>query len=221
MRTILPAVAIVMMFTSLCGAGAAAAPKRNDRVYQAAMADREAALDLLRDIVNIDSGTGDIEGGTRVAAVLAERLRALGAEVRSEPAEIPGLPDNLLAVLHGTGKGRILIIAHFDTVFGPGTAAGRPFSMDGDRAHGPGVGDEKAGVVNAVMALKILHDLGFKNYSTITLLLDDSEERVHPVRANSSRRWSERTMWNSIWNRAIHPMRSRCGARERPPSAFK
>jgi glutamate carboxypeptidase len=52
--------------------------------------------------------------------------------------------------------------------------------MDAQRAHGPGVGDEKAGVVNAITALKILHDLGFKNYATITLLLDDSEERGSP-----------------------------------------
>jgi len=35
-------------------------------------------------------------------------------------------------------------------------------------------------VVNAYTALKILHDLGFKNYATITLLLDDSEERGSP-----------------------------------------
>jgi glutamate carboxypeptidase len=157
-----------------------AAAHRNDGVYQAVQADRAGALDLLRDIVNIDSGTGDVAGGTQVETVIAARLEALGAEVRTEPAEAPGLPDNLVAVLHGTGKGRVLIIAHIDTVFPPGTAAGRPFSMDAQRAHGPGVGDEKAGVVNAVTALKILHDLGYKNYSTITLLLDDSEERGSP-----------------------------------------
>jgi glutamate carboxypeptidase len=52
--------------------------------------------------------------------------------------------------------------------------------MDQQRAHGPGVGDEKAGVVNAFTALKILHDLGFKNFATITFLLDDSEERGSP-----------------------------------------
>jgi glutamate carboxypeptidase len=52
--------------------------------------------------------------------------------------------------------------------------------MDKARAYGPGVGDEKAGVVNAVTALKILHDIGFKNFATITLLLDDSEERGSP-----------------------------------------
>ncbi len=157
--------------------GAQASPQRDDKVYRAAIAKRAAALDLLKELVDIDSGTGDVAGGTKVAAVLAARLRALGAEVRSEPAESAGLPDSLVAAFHGTGKGRILIIAHIDTVFGPGTAAARPFSMDADRAHGPGVGDEKAGVVNAVMALTILHELGFQNFATITLLLDDSEER--------------------------------------------
>ena len=104
----------------------------------------------------------------------------MGAEIRTEPAEAAGLPNNLVAVFHGSGKGRILIIAHVDTVFGPGTAAARPFSVDKGRAHGPGVGDEKAGVVNAFTALKILHDLGFKNFATITFLLDDSEERGSP-----------------------------------------
>jgi glutamate carboxypeptidase len=171
MMRVIPLILMTML------AGAATASPRNEKVYQAAEANRAGALELLKEIVNIDSGTGDVEGGTKVEAVLRARLIQLGAEVRTEPAEAPGLPDNLVAVLHGTGKGKILIIAHFDTVFGPGTAAARPFSMDQQRAHGPGVGDEKAGVVNAFTALKILHDLGFKNFATITFLLDDSEER--------------------------------------------
>jgi glutamate carboxypeptidase len=170
-----PAVLIAMLVD-----GALAAPPRNDRVYQAAAANRAVALELLQEIVDIDSGTGDVEGGTKVESVLRARLVQLGAEVRTEPAEAPGLPDNLVAVFHGTGKGKILIIAHIDTVFGPGTAAARPFSMDRERAYGPGVGDEKAGVVNAFTALKILHDMGFRNFATITFLLDDSEERGSP-----------------------------------------
>ena len=161
----------------ICNAHAAT---RNEKVYQAVETNSSVVLDLLKEIVNIDSGTGDVDGGTKVESVLAARLTQLGAEVKTEPAEAPGLPGNLVAVFHGRGKGRILIIAHVDTVFGPGTAAARPFSMDKDRAHGPGVGDEKAGVVNAFTALKILHDLGFKNFATITFLLDDSEERGSP-----------------------------------------
>jgi glutamate carboxypeptidase len=180
MRTLLTAGIIAMAPVLLFGASAQASSRRNDNVYQAATANRAGALDLLHEIVDIDSGTGDIAGGDKVEAVLAARLTAIGAEVRSEPSEAPGLPDNLVATLHGTGKGRILIIAHVDTVFGPGTVAGRPFSSDRKHAYGPGVGDEKAGVVNAVTALKILHDIGFKNYADITLLLDDSEERGSP-----------------------------------------
>ena len=155
----------------------ALAASRNDKVYAAVEANRPAFLDLLGQIVNIDSGTGDVAGGAKITALLAERLNTLSAETHYEPAEAPGLPDNLVAVFHGTGRGRILIIAHCDTVFGPGTVAQRPFRIDGDRAHGPGVGDEKAGLVNAMTALKILHDLGFKNFATITLLVETSEER--------------------------------------------
>ncbi|HEY2010967.1 MAG TPA: glutamate carboxypeptidase [Rhizomicrobium sp.] len=155
----------------------ALAATRNDKVYAAALASRAGFLDLLGQIVNIDSGTGDVAGGAKITALLAERLKTLGAETRYEAAEAPGLPDNLVATFHGNGKGKILIIAHCDTVFGPGTVAQRPFSIDGDRAHGPGVGDEKAGLVNAVMALTILHDLGFRNFATITLLVETSEER--------------------------------------------
>jgi glutamate carboxypeptidase len=172
-------IGVVILGVGLAGSVLAAA-HRNDKVYQAAVAGRTGALDLLKSIVDIDSGTGDVAGGAAVLAVLEPRLAALGAEVRHEPAEAAGLPDNLVAVFHGTGKARILIIAHIDTVFGPGTVAGRPYSVEGDRAHGPGVGDEKGGVVNAIAALTILHELGFKNYATITLLLDDSEERGSP-----------------------------------------
>jgi glutamate carboxypeptidase len=166
-------------------AGAQAAPQRNDKVFAAVEANRAGALDLLKQIVNIDSGTGDVPGGTKVAAILADRLKALGAAVRMEKSEVPDLPDNVVAVFHGTGKGKILIISHFDTVFGPGTVAGRPFSIDSsNRAHGPGVGDEKAGDVTALTALKTLHDLNFKDYATITVLLDSSEERGSPSCTN-------------------------------------
>src|ERR1700735_1120686 len=126
----LTASAVPLILITMLARAAAASP-RNEKVYQAAEANRAGALELLKEIVNIDSGTGDVEGGAKVEAVLAARLTQLGAEVRNEAAEPPGLPGNLVAVFHGTGKGKILIVAHVDTVFGPGTAAARPFSIDG------------------------------------------------------------------------------------------
>ena len=178
MKTALMACAALAV---MAASAQAAAASRDEKVYAAVAANRAGALDLLKQIVNVDSGTGDVAGGTKVAGILADRLKALGAAVRTEKSEAPDLPDNVVAVFKGTGKGKILIISHFDTVFGPGTVKGRPFSIDANnRAHGPGVGDEKAGDVTALTALKILHDLNFKNYASITVLLDASEERGSP-----------------------------------------
>jgi glutamate carboxypeptidase len=163
----------------------AQAASRNDKVHKAVQANRAGFLDLLKEIVNIDSGTGDVTGGERILNLLTPRLTALGATVQREKAEAPGLPDNLVATFKGSGPksekgGRILMIAHVDTVFGPGTVAQRQFRMEGERAYGPGVSDEKAGLVNALTALKVLHDTGFTDFNTITLLLETSEERGSP-----------------------------------------
>jgi glutamate carboxypeptidase len=159
-------------------AGASAAP--DPQVLAAVQAARPAQLDLLRQIVDIDSGTGDAAGADKIQAILGARLKALGAVVQVVPSEAPGLGDNQIAVFSGVGKGRILIIAHIDTVFGPGTVAKRPFRMDEARAYGPGVSDEKGGAVEAITALSLLHQLGFHDYAKITLLLETSEETGSP-----------------------------------------
>lgn len=150
------------------------------RVWAAAEAARPEHLKLLETLVNIDSGTGDVEGGRKVGDIMAARLVALGAAVERVPAEIPGLPDNIVATLAGTGKGRVLLIGHLDTVFDPGTVARRPFRIEGSRALGPGVSDEKGGVVQGLYALQILRDLKFTDFRKIVLLLETSEERGSP-----------------------------------------
>lgn len=163
----------------LAGSAAVAAP-RDARVWALANQHRPEQLKLLETVVNIDSGTGDVAGGTRVGEILAQELRNAGAQVTVVPAEAPGLAPNIVATLNGTGKGRILMIGHLDTVFEPGTAAKRPFRIDQDKAYGPGVSDEKGGVVEAITALKLLRETGFKDYKTITLLVESSEERGSP-----------------------------------------
>jgi glutamate carboxypeptidase len=176
-------------FIALAAAAAAlglpahAAPRaaaRDAKVWAAAEASRSDELKLLEQVVNIDSGTGDVAGGRKIAAVLAARLKALGFAIESVKAEADGLPENTVATLSGTGKGRILLIGHIDTVFEPGAAARRPFRMDAERAYGPGVSDEKGGVVEGLYALQILHDLGFKDFKQIVFLIETSEERGSP-----------------------------------------
>ena len=169
-----------LLLLALTASHAGAAPQRDAKIWAAAEAARADQLKLLEHVVNIDSGTGDVAGGRKVAEVLVQRLRALGAEIQSLPAEVPGLPDNTVATLKGTGKASLLLIGHIDTVFGPGTTGTWRFSIEGDRARGPGVGDEKGGVVEAVTAMQILQDQGFKSYGKLTLLIETSEERGSP-----------------------------------------
>jgi glutamate carboxypeptidase len=176
----LRSLSLVLAAAAVLAGSASAAPKSDAKLWAAAQAAKPDALDLLKSIVNIDSGTGDVEGATKVQAILGARLKSLGAELRIVPAEQAGVGDSLVATLTGKGKGRILIIAHVDTVFGPGTVAGRPFSIEGGRAHGPGVGDEKGGDVTAIEALTLLKQKGFSNFARITVLLEASEERGSP-----------------------------------------
>ena len=164
----------------LLAAAPAAAAAKDNPVWKAAQAARADQLALLERLVNIDSGTGDTQSGPKAQALLADELKALGMDIRYVPAEIPGLPDNLVATLKGRGKGRLLLIGHSDTVFEPGTAARRPFRIEGDRATGPGVGDEKGGVVQGVTAIKLLKQMKFQDFASITYLIETSEERGSP-----------------------------------------
>jgi glutamate carboxypeptidase len=178
-----PGAALACMLATAIAGSAVAAPKaapKDAKVWAAAEKARPDQLKLLEEVVNIDSGTGDVEGGGKVAAVLIARLKALGMTVETVRAEQAGLAENVVATLKGTGKGRILMIGHLDTVFGPGTVAQRPFKVAGDRATGPGVSDEKGGVVQGVYAIQLLRDLGFKDFKQITFLIESSEERGSP-----------------------------------------
>jgi glutamate carboxypeptidase len=173
-------IALALVAATMMAAIPAAAAKPDARILKAATAARPAQLALLEKIVNIDSGTGDAEGAARVMAVLVPELKAIGATIETLPAEGKGYGDNVVARLTGKGKGRLLIIGHIDTVFPAGTVGERPFRIDDKRAYGPGVSDEKGGVVQAVTALKLLHDLKETNYASITFLIETSEETGSP-----------------------------------------
>ncbi|WP_404371141.1 glutamate carboxypeptidase [Sphingomonas sp. MMS24-J45] len=169
---------LLLPFAALIATPALAASA--DPVFKAAQAARADQLALLEKLVNIDSGTADKVGGQKASELVAAELRTLGMSVELLPAELPTLPDNVVATMKGTGKGRILMIAHTDTVFGPGTVAKRPFRIEGNRAYGPGVIDEKGGVVEGITALRLLKTLKQNDFASITFLIETSEERGSP-----------------------------------------
>lgn len=156
-------------------AGHAMAQKPHQGALDAATQSKDEALKLLERMVNIDSGSASTEGLDKVREMAVEELRKLGARIETFPAD-PHPGTNVVATLTGQGKKKILILAHMDTVFKEGTAAAKPFYIKDGRAYGPGVMDDKGGVVAGLYALKILQQIGFKDYGQITFLLDTNEE---------------------------------------------
>lgn len=115
--------------------------------------DGERWIDLLRRIVDIDSGPDASDGAHEVMDLLAEEYTALGFATDRLATGLG--PDVLHARRPGPpGAPRLLLLGHADTVFFEGTAARRPFTIHADgRATGPGVADMKAGLVVALAAL--------------------------------------------------------------------
>ena len=150
---------------------------------------RAAFIETLRELVSIESGSRDIEGLNRLSDLIASRLRALGGDVQlvAPGAEITRFEDTpaqigrmVLARFKGTGTKNILLLAHMDTVYEKGMGARQPFRIDGDRAYGLGIADDKNGVAIILHAIAVLNALNVRDYGTITVLINGDEEISSP-----------------------------------------
>ncbi|MCV6906413.1 MAG: M20/M25/M40 family metallo-hydrolase [Achromobacter xylosoxidans] len=157
-------------------------------VHDAAKAQQQPMLDTMRDLVGIESGSKDVEGVERIAALIGERLKALGGKVEIiQPTDIFRLddtPERVGPMVHaefkGNGQKKIMLIAHMDTVYRNGMLKDQPFRIDGDRAYGLGIADDKHGVATILHTLALLRKLGFKDYGTLTVLINGDEEISSP-----------------------------------------
>jgi glutamate carboxypeptidase len=138
-------------------------------------------LEELETMVNVDCGSFSPAGVNRIADRCERRFVEHGWEVerRSHDGE-PPLGDLLIGRLQGAGGSNVLLVGHMDTVFDDGTAADRPFRIDGDIARGPGVSDMKAGLLAGFFSTHVLQDAGFDGFGTITYVCNPDEEIGSP-----------------------------------------
>jgi len=127
-------------------------------------------------LVNFDSGTDDAKGLAQVEAFLAQRLKELGAKVEIVAAP-PAAGRMVLGTFQGNGTKNVMMMIHYDTVFGVGEAAKRPFKVDGNKAYGPGVADAKGGALIILHALDIARERGLKGYKILTVFFNPDEEK--------------------------------------------
>lgn len=162
---------------------------RTDVLLPHAEARLDGYLADLADLVAIDSGSYSPAGVNRMADWTRERLLRLGFDVeRIAAATTDGQPVGDLVVARkrgdlpvAEGGRRVLLVAHLDTVFEDGTAAGRPFALDGRMARGPGVCDDKGGLLAGLTALEILDETGVRQYAELVFLATPDEEIGSPA----------------------------------------
>ncbi|MFK0192922.1 M20/M25/M40 family metallo-hydrolase [Kitasatospora sp. NPDC090308] len=143
----------------------------------------------LADLVAVDSGSHHRDGVNRVADRLRHRLHGIGFSTERLAVDPVGgrtFGDVLVARLPGTlrpeeGGARIVLIGHMDTVFEDGTAAARPFRAVGTRAYGPGVSDDKGGLLAGVTAAELLVRHRRTAFAELVLIATPDEEVGSPA----------------------------------------
>ena len=167
--------------------GAAHAAPQSE-LLELAKKEQQPYLDTLRDLVHIESGSKDVAGVKKIAEYIAAKLKSQGAKVEViNPTDIYRLddtPEQVGPMVHaefkGKGTSRIMLIAHMDTVYLPGMIKDQPFRVDGDKAYGLGIADDKQGVALILHIAPLLKKLGIEDYGTLTVLINGDEEISSP-----------------------------------------
>lgn len=136
---------------------------------------RQAMIDLLRDVVNIDSGSYDKAGVDAVGARFERHFAEHGISSRRESHGTFGDALHAEVAKPGSNEKPVLLMGHRDTVFGKGEAGRRPFTIKDKRAYGPGVADMKAGLVMNVFVATAFHKFGGSPHPIKVLITSDEE----------------------------------------------
>lgn len=159
-----------------------------DQIKKVVTEDQKAYLDTLKELVNIESGSKDIDGLNQIARVVSEKLKAQGATVEiiqaNDVYRMNDTPEKLgpmvKAIFKGQGKSKIMMIGHMDTVYQKGMLKDQPFRIEGNKAYGLGIIDDKQGIAAGLHIAQILKNLNYQEYGTLTILFNSDEEISSP-----------------------------------------
>ena len=147
-----------------------------EQITETVEAEYERSVSLLERLTNQNSGTRNIEGNRIVGEMLRPEFESLGFEVEWILQDEVQRAGHLFARRSGLPNGkRILLIAHTDTVF-EADSEFQTFERDGDRATGPGIYDDKGGIVIILSALRAMHAAGMLERSNIVVAITGDEE---------------------------------------------
>jgi glutamate carboxypeptidase len=134
-------------------------------------------LGTLKKLVCCESPSTEKPAADACAALLVELWKTQAVEVEILPQKQRGAH---LRLTHqpsaGKPRGQILVLGHYDTVYASGTLRKMPFRLAAGKVFGPGVFDMKAGIVQALFALRTLQQLAPPLFKRIVFLWTSDEE---------------------------------------------
>jgi glutamate carboxypeptidase len=181
MKPLLPLLAFALAFAPATAQAKLSAAEA--RMVRAVDQEQPRSIALLERLVNQNSGSLNLPGVEAVGRMMRAELEPLGFTVRWVPMAEVGRAGHIVATHKGSGRGkRMLLIGHLDTVFEPDSPFQRFTRKDGNVAEGPGVGDDKGGMVVMVAALRAMQAAGTLKDADIEIVLTgDEEDAGNPI----------------------------------------
>jgi len=146
------------------------------KLLAAAEKAQPALIENLKEMVLIESGSLNSEGLMKMADLTDGRLKSLGFQTRRVKTTTGAPAEIVVGTMKGSGKRKFMLQAHMDTVYPAGILNTQGYKVDGNRIYGPGIADDKGGIAVILASLKILLDSGWKDFDTLTVLLNTDEE---------------------------------------------
>ena len=136
-----------------------------------------AMVDLLTRLANVNSGSHHQAGLARVAAEIQDAFRGLRPEI-SERIPVSSATACLRFAKRLGAATRVLLVIHYDTVYGPDHPFQSATRIDEQQLRGPGVADAKGGIVTllyALLAFEQSNQAGKANLGWEVILNPDEE----------------------------------------------
>ncbi|MFY0606796.1 MAG: M20/M25/M40 family metallo-hydrolase [Cyclobacteriaceae bacterium] len=153
------------------------ANKTERKLVSAVDESNEYYTQLLKELVNINSGTMNFEGVQAVGKKLMAEFDALGMDTEWVDGSAFNRAGHLVAKTKGSKGPKMLMIGHLDTVFEPGSPFQSYEMLNGSIMKGPGVADMKGGDVIILMALNALKEAGLLDKMQIQVIMTGDEEK--------------------------------------------
>lgn len=151
--------------------------KTEKKIIKSVNQHSDAAIELLKKSVNINSGTMNFDGVRQVGELFKAELDQLGFQTELTNGDAYGRAGHLIAKREGKKGPKFLMIGHLDTVFELDSPFQEYTMLNGTKIKGPGVADMKGGDVIIILAMKALKEAGVLNDMSIEIIMTGDEEK--------------------------------------------